>query len=88
MAAVVDAGQVGVDHLVPGLGRDLVDRPEAAAHPGVGHQDVQAAELLHRGGDQPLDLLQAAHVGLQADHATAAGVGQFGGGLFGLGAAT
>ena len=51
-----DAVQVGVDHVVPELVRDLGGDASAAA-PGVVDQDVDPAEVLHRGCDEVADVV-------------------------------
>ena len=52
---MIDAAQVGIEHVFPLLGRKLVQRGAKVAHAGVVDQDVCALEgLLHTGG-QGLD---------------------------------
>ena len=58
--------KIDVEHLlVLRLGR--VEHRRARLDPGVVHHDVEAAELLHRGVDEALQVLDLAHVGVDAD---------------------
>ena len=56
-----DTGQVGVDQLLPNLVADLVQRP-GADHTGVGHHDVEAAQVFDRLLDRGTNLRRVAHV--------------------------
>ena len=60
--AVEHAAQVRVDHLPPVVEAHLADVGESA-DAGVVHQDVDGAEALHGGVDQPLGIAGHAHVG-------------------------
>jgi hypothetical protein len=63
LGRVPDAGQVGVDHVLPGGLAELVQRPEAE-DPRVGGDDVQPPELGHTVVQRRLHRSVVAHVGL------------------------
>src|SRR6202012_3402755 len=67
--AVQHALDVGVDEVLPGFDRELVERP-GGADPGVGHQHVQPAEPHRRQLDQGSQVLAAADIGLLAGNLT------------------
>ena len=62
VAAVEHAGQVRLDHAQPVVIAHVGDVRERA-DARVVHQDVHAAEPLHGGGNQPVDIGAQAHVG-------------------------
>ena len=69
---VPDAGQVGVDGLLPLFRRDL-PQPAPIEHPGIGHHDVEATELLDALRDDALLAVGVANVeGLGEDLAALA----------------
>ena len=69
------AGQVHPDDGVPLLVGQLPD-PAPAQHPGVGHQDVQPAELLDAVGDDLPDRRVVANVGFAGQDLAALGFHQ------------
>ena len=62
--SVEDAGEVRVDDLGPLRGRHVGHVGEDA-DAGVVDEDVEAAEPRDGGGDRALDIVVAAHVGVQ-----------------------
>jgi hypothetical protein len=67
--AVERAVQVGLDHLLPLLDRQLVDRHRRRAHAGVVEHQVHAAEALDRGVEQRRNLRGLRHVGRHRERA-------------------
>ena len=76
-----DAGEVGVDHLLPGLQRQLFHRHRGRADAGVVEQQVEPAEVLLDPREQRLDRFRIADVGR---HRQGLGVAGFLGGLLEL----
>ena len=66
-------GQVDGDDRVPLLERHLVERG-IPLQSGIADRDVQRAEFRDGGGIHPLDLVLAAHIGLQRDGAAPHGL--------------
>ncbi len=62
-------GQIDGDHLVPVVGRILLDRQRQAGDAGIVDQHVEAAERLDRGRHHALDLGAAGHVAAPRDQA-------------------
>ena len=81
LAHLKDAGQVGVDHVVPLLDAHLLDRP-VADDAGVVHEDVETAEPPDGFVDHPLEGRRVANVGRQRHGPTGLHAG---GRLFGQG---
>jgi hypothetical protein len=69
LGAQPHAGQVDVDHVLPEFLLHLVQRVAGVPDAGVGHDDVQPAQLRHPVVNRRLQRVVVAHVGLRGDDA-------------------
>ena len=73
------ARQVDVDHVVPVVVVRLVQRVATVADTGVGHDDVEPAQLLHSAVDRFLQGGVVAHVDFGGHDAAVVALDQVGG---------